>query len=747
MIRRCAAAALAILLALASTEAMAKTHKIGVLAPLSGPKAEKGVPMKNAAALFAEQFNAQGTGDRVELVVRDDFDDPDKARAAAAEMVKDEALLAVIGHYYPDAAAATAKVFADAKVPMISPNVGNPAVFSGNPWAFAANVTDDAQGAFIAVYIKEVLKKDNVLVIHTTDPFGTALRDAFLDKAQRLGLKVAMTQGVEKDATLAKDWAATTFPDKAANEGVGIVAALTHSEIGLQFLPQLRDHGIKAPVMAANTWSNPKFLTALDEKYTADVYLTASFLWEIANDKASQFAKAYAKRYGERPSIAAAMTYDSMLLLTTAMTAKEGVAPTRAGIRDALAAIEWQAAVDGVTGNLFFKNGRDKVAEYVGKYLRAAKPDAAPPPPPGDRTVQAAERDTFVSVMKDGRFKTASVQLTKPHEEYVLKELGERIGKGQVALIDYVPYHLIDVVFVGVDFIRINDVSVKDMQWDVDMFMWFKWGGPRLDPKDIEKIVAINAVKEQSALFKEDLAHSTKYRAYRKRLTLGAPFDLSTFPFDSQTLPLSIAHTNKNATHVMLVPDTRHMETAPITDIKPQEWIYLNRTVYSDLYRYQSTFGDPDYRMGKGYKSPIYFSTMNVDIEIKRMIKPYLFTFFLPLLIILGIILVILWVPIDQFAPRINASISGLVGVLVYHMSQKNSFPKVGYTMTADYYFLTAYAFVVAMIICIIFTQTQVSNGQKEAAKVWNRRLSYSAMLAAVLVYAAMTLTALLTAA
>lgn len=212
----------------------AKTFKIGVLVPLTGPAAEKGIPLKNAAELFVEQFNTapEAGGNRLELVVRDDFDDPEKARAAAAEMVKDESLLAVVGHYYPATAMATGKIFADAKIPFLSPNVSSPAAFAGNKWMFALNLPDDVQGAFLAVYIKEVLKKDNVLLIHNTDPFGNALRDAFLAKAARLGLKVLKTLPVAV-GPVQKDWAAANLPDAAANQRFGIVAALTHSESGL----------------------------------------------------------------------------------------------------------------------------------------------------------------------------------------------------------------------------------------------------------------------------------------------------------------------------------------------------------------------------------------------------------------------------------------------------------------------------------------------------------------------------------
>ena len=772
-------------LILFSCSVYAKTYRIGVLVPLTGSKADKGIPLKNAVELFAEQFNASAAaaGNKLEVIVRDDFDDPEKARAAAAELVKDDSLLAVIGHYYPATAMATAKIFGDAQIPFISPNVSSPTYFGANKWMFTVNLSDEIQGGFMAVYIKEVLKKDNVLLLHSTDAFGVSLRDAFTRKATRIGLNVQKILPVES-LTVQAGWVAKNLPDQEANKTFGIVVPLTHSDAGLSILPKLRDHGIKVPLLAPNTWSNPKFLTDIDEKYTKDVYLTSAFLWEMANQKASRFANAYTKKFGERPPVAAAMAYDAALLLSRAIQAtdsaatdsasKPSAAPTRAGIREFLAKLNLHNAIEGVTGNLFFNNVKDKTAEYVAKYVAvqndekvlpkdsvktgvavsvskvapAAVPEPAVTPPlaPDPDGNRAIRRDVLVSVMKDGRFKTASVQLLRPREEYVLKELPERIKKGQVMLSDSIPYHLVDVVFVGVDIIRINDVNIKDMQWDVDVFMWFKWSGGRLDVKEIEKIGAVNAVKEISAILKEDFSEATKYRAYRKRLTLGAPYDLSKFPFDAQTLPLSIAHSNKNSTHVMLVPDSRHMEVTPVQDIKPQEWQYVGRNVYSDLFRYESTFGDPDYRLGTNYKSPIYFSTVNMEIGIKRILQPYLFTFFLPLIIILGIILLVLWVPLDQFAPRINASISGLVGILVYHMSQKNAFPKVGYTMVADYYFLAAYSLVVAMIVGIIFTQTLMSKGQKDQARQWNRRFSIGSAIAAISIYSFMTMWSALTA-
>lgn len=826
--KRALGALLMLLATLWAASAFAGEYRIGVLLPLSGPKADKGTPMKNAVELFVDRLNASGgiRGNKVRLVVKDDFDDPVKAGEAARELVKDPTLLAIIGHYYPATAVGAVKVYDEAQIPCLSPNVSAPEVISASRWMFTANFQDDVQGSFMAVYLKEVMKKDNVVVIHTTEPFGHALRDAFVKKAAAIGLKILKVLPVDNN-NVSADWVAKNFSNKDENDAIGAVAALTHSESGLVFLPQLRDAGIRSVVFAPNTWTNPKFL-ALDEKYTSDVYVTSALLWEIANEKATKFSDEYRKKFGQQPPVSAAMAYDSILLLTEGLkeldNPEKKLTPTRAGLRDYLAHLAWQDAVDGASGMLSFSISGDKTQIYVEKFLEdqrkhaaeqqqkktftssepaanegarkpkepsdakdgrphaasepgkvksvtnpagaseppvpaasakspnaddAPKPDGGSPAavrePAKEKPVVAASenravrRDVFVSVIKDGRYKTAFTQLVVPRDEYVLKELRERAAKGYVMIADGQPYHLVDVVFVGVDIAKINDINTKDMNWDADMFMWFKWSGDRLESKDIDRIGVINAVKEQSSLLKEDLSKPVKYRALRKRYTLGTAYDLSKFPFDRQALTMTIAHASKNSTHVMLVLDARHMDDGPIRKINPQEWTFLENKFYSNLYEYDSTFGDPDYRLGKGHRSHIYFSSVNVEVDVKRIIQPYLFTFFLPLAIIIGIILLVLWVPLDQFAPRINASISGLVGILVYHMSQKNSFPKVGYVMMADYYFIIAYVFVVGLIISIIATQTLQSGGKKELAKRLNHWLALSAAVGIAVTYSAIT--------
>jgi ABC-type branched-subunit amino acid transport system substrate-binding protein len=817
---------LAIVTLLCAPPAVAGEFRVGVLLPAPGPKA-RAKHVKNAIQLFADQLNAAGgiRGKKVKLVLKDEPDDPNQAREAAQQLVRDPQLLAVIGHGNVASALAAAKVYEEARIPCISPNVAAPEVVTANPYMFSINFRDDVEGEFMAVYLKEVLKRDNVLLVHGPDVLGIGLRDAFLKKAGAIGLKVLKV--VQVPADVPANWAATKLADKDENAKFGSVVGMTRMDPGIAVLKQVRDLGITVPVMGTSSWTNPKYLE-LGDKYISDVFVTSALLWEIANEKATNFYEDYRKRFKEPPSIAGALGFDAMLLVTESIEALDDAAknthPTRQGLRDYIAHLGWESAIDGATGPLFFSNEGDKTQQYVAKFFEdqkreaaaeeqkklaaeplagasaqpvasaspqhgkgaapAAVPKTAPFPeaaasakpavsaaavkpaasaeaakpassasaatpataePAKEKPVSKGEnravlRDLFVSQMRDTRYKVAFTQLMVPKEEYVLRELKDRVKRGTVTIIDGQPYHFIDVVFVGVDIVKINDVNPKDMNWDADMFMWFKWSGDRIDPKEIDKIGVMNSVKEQSSLLKEDLSRRSKYRAFRKRYTLGTSFDLSRFPFDDQALLMTIGHPTKNSTELMLAADTKHLDDGPIDKIYPQEWEFRERKLFTNLYRYASTFGDPDFRMGKNHKARIYFSTMNIEIELRRIIKPYLFTFFLPLGIIVGIILLVLWVPVDQFVPRVNAIISGVIGILVYHMSQKSSFPKVGYAMIADYYFIAAYAFVVALMIGIITTQTFQSAGNKELAKKFNRRLAIGSLVGAVAIYAAITI-------
>ena len=82
--------------------------KVGLAGPFSD---DVGAPMRRAAELAVEEINASGgvNGRPLELVIRDDYGDPDSAVAVATALV-DADVVAVVGHVYSGPTLAAAPV-------------------------------------------------------------------------------------------------------------------------------------------------------------------------------------------------------------------------------------------------------------------------------------------------------------------------------------------------------------------------------------------------------------------------------------------------------------------------------------------------------------------------------------------------------------------------------------------------------------------------------------------------------------
>src|SRR3954454_17578782 len=100
---------------------------IGVAGPMTGANAWPGEQMQRGAELAVSDINAAGgvRGEKIRLLVADDFCDPDQAVAAARKLVS-EGVIFVAGHYCSGASIPASKVYEDAGVLMISPASTNP---------------------------------------------------------------------------------------------------------------------------------------------------------------------------------------------------------------------------------------------------------------------------------------------------------------------------------------------------------------------------------------------------------------------------------------------------------------------------------------------------------------------------------------------------------------------------------------------------------------------------------------------
>jgi branched-chain amino acid transport system substrate-binding protein len=131
--------------------------RIGVASDLTGALAWFGEQYQRAAEMAVEDLNAKGgvLGQSVELIIGDDFCDPDQAVALARKLASDGVVF-VAGHLCSHSSIAAAKVYETAKILMISPSSASAKLTDeGGPNVFRVCGRDDRQGFKVADYLAD----------------------------------------------------------------------------------------------------------------------------------------------------------------------------------------------------------------------------------------------------------------------------------------------------------------------------------------------------------------------------------------------------------------------------------------------------------------------------------------------------------------------------------------------------------------------------------------------------------------
>jgi branched-chain amino acid transport system substrate-binding protein len=175
----------------------AETLKIGMVAPLTGPAAETGRFQINGAKLAAEEVNKAGgvLGKQIELVIEDDQTTNPGAVLAFSKLAGDSDIPAFIGSIRSTQVHAMAPDVVKTGKPMMIGGTDPKLTHMGNPWLFRFRPNDTYSAKVIAEYGVNTLNRRKWAIVHSTDAFGTAGKNALADQLKALGAETVITQG------------------------------------------------------------------------------------------------------------------------------------------------------------------------------------------------------------------------------------------------------------------------------------------------------------------------------------------------------------------------------------------------------------------------------------------------------------------------------------------------------------------------------------------------------------------------
>jgi branched-chain amino acid transport system substrate-binding protein len=231
--------------------------RIGVGGPITGGGAAFGAQLKNGVEQAVEDINAAGgiLGQKLVLEVGDDHSDPKEGVSVANKFAADGVKF-VIGHFNSGVTIPASDVYRENGILVITPAATNPKV-TDRPgmWnTFRTCGRDDQQGSVAGAIIAARFKGKRVAMIHDKTTYGQGLADETRKAMNAKGVKEVMFEGVNKDD---KDFTALVSKVKAANPDLIYWGGL-HDTGGL-ILRQLRDQGVKAPLMGGDGITDDEF--------------------------------------------------------------------------------------------------------------------------------------------------------------------------------------------------------------------------------------------------------------------------------------------------------------------------------------------------------------------------------------------------------------------------------------------------------------------------------------------------------
>jgi branched-chain amino acid transport system substrate-binding protein len=304
--------------------------KIGFIGGLTGRVADLGVAGRDGVIYAVEEKNNSGglAGRKIELIVRDDQQNPDVARKMVAELIG-EGVTAIIGPMTSSMGVVVKPVADSGRTTMISPTVKTDQLSGQDDYFFKVTTPLTRNAARVAIYSTRKLGLQKFAVVY--DLSNRAFTETWLDYfkaalAENNG-EVVFAEGFESQP----DVHFLPIAERIVEIAPDGVLLLSNAIDTAMMAQQLRKLGSQLPLFSSE-WA---FTTDLISFGGRAVHGMTSFHSFNANDKSARYADfkdSFLERFGYTPSFATALSFDAATFLFKGLERS----PERAGLKDAL---------------------------------------------------------------------------------------------------------------------------------------------------------------------------------------------------------------------------------------------------------------------------------------------------------------------------------------------------------------------------------------------------------------------------
>lgn len=346
-----------------------ETIKVGILAPLTGDAAQYGIAASNAAKMYFDQLNAQGgiNGKSIEYIVLDEKGQAADAVTAYNNLLE-QGVTAIVGDVTTGPTVAVAVESASANMPLITGTATAASVtVDPDTGAVRSNVfrscfIDPFQGEKMASFASEKLSAKTAAVLFNTGiDYSVGLKDAFLAKADELGLEVV---AVESYSDSDVDFKGQLTNINAKTPDV-LFCPDYYQKVAL-IAPQAKEVGLTATFLGGDGWDGS--IEAInDASMIEGAYYCSGFSTDDTAEAVQTFLSDYNTAYGEAPNMFAATTYDAAAILSDALKTAEDAGLTTGSDEYKAAVIKAISETDSdyVTGHFTYDESNNPIKDAI----------------------------------------------------------------------------------------------------------------------------------------------------------------------------------------------------------------------------------------------------------------------------------------------------------------------------------------------------------------------------------------------
>jgi branched-chain amino acid transport system substrate-binding protein len=309
--------------------------KVAALLPLTGPASHIGEWQRNGIDLALSELRQRGQTS-IELKYEDTGGNPRGGLAAFLRVAADPQLDALLVSLSSVANAISARAIA-AQLPTLLISVSYPGIAERSPLIFRNHPGSEDEASAMANFLEGHARVRRVAVLYINDDFGNGAREAFAEALRRseAGQEVSFEDSYAPDQTDFRTLAARVRGMRA--EAVYVIGYVDATAL---LLKQLREAGITQQLLCNMAMSAPNYIRLAGEALEGALFTVPTFVADpySAGAGAREFVQAYSKRYGEAPTVFAALAHDSAMMVARAGEAKstrEAVLRNLVAIREA----------------------------------------------------------------------------------------------------------------------------------------------------------------------------------------------------------------------------------------------------------------------------------------------------------------------------------------------------------------------------------------------------------------------------